>query len=158
MVLAARGFSENTNSGSSPLMSLFEGSRSVWTDRMLSVLRIVAGLLFFEHGMQKMFNLPPGQMKPVGFTLASQMGLAAILEVFGGACVLLGLLTRPWAFLLAGEMAVAYFQVHNKRSVFPIKNGGESVILFCFVFLYLIFAGAGPWSLDRLIARSKRAA
>lgn len=139
-------------------MSLFEGSSSIWTSRMLSLLRVVAGVLFLEHGAQKMFGVPHGPMPmhPVGLTLASQMGLAAILEVFGGFAIVVGLFTRPVAFLLAGEMAVAYFQVHNRRSGFPILNGGDNVVLFCFVFLYLVFAGAGIWSIDDVIARSRR--
>lgn len=136
-------------------MSLFEGSRSIWTDRMLSVLRIVVGLLFLEHGTQKMFGFPPSQMHPVGLTIASQFGIAAILEVFGGACIVLGLLTRPVAFLLAGEMAVAFFQAHFPRSVFPIKNGGEPPVLFCFIYLYFMLAGGGAWSLDRLLSRRR---
>jgi putative oxidoreductase len=123
---------------------------------MLSVLRIVAALLFIEHGTQKLFGWPPGQMPRGTLNLVSQVGLAGILETFGGLALLLGVFTRPVAFLLAGEMAVAYFTAHFPRSFFPIKNGGESPVLFCFIWLFLMVAGAGPWSVDRLIANSKR--
>lgn len=122
---------------------------------MLSILRIVVGLLYFEHGTQKVFDLPPAG-GPHAYHLVSQMGLAGILETFGGLAILFGVLTRPVAFILAGEMAWAYFQVHIRRSVFPINNRGDNVVLFCFVFLYLVLAGGGPWSVDGLIARSKR--
>jgi putative oxidoreductase len=121
---------------------------------MLSVLRIVAGLLFMLHGTQKLFGFPPGQM-PGTVELMSQMGLAGILEVFGGAAIVLGLLTRPVAFLLSGEMAVAYFQAHFPRGFYPTSNGGDPAVLYCFIFLYFVFAGAGAWSIDAMIARSK---
>ncbi|HVX41366.1 MAG TPA: DoxX family protein [Gemmatimonadaceae bacterium] len=139
-------------------MSMFEPADRFWSSRMLSVLRIVAGLLFFEHGLQKMFGFPPGSGPHPAYVLVSEMGLAGLLETFGGAALLLGLFTRPVAFLLSGEMAVAYFQVHIRRSVYPIENRGENVILFCFVFLYLVFAGAGAWSFDAMLARRKRRA
>jgi len=122
---------------------------------MLSVLRIVVGLLYFEHGTQKVWNLPP-LGPPHVFHLMSQQGLAGVLETVGGLAILIGLFTRPVAFVLAGEMAWAYFQVHIRRSLFPIDNRGDSVVLFCFVYLYLVFAGAGSWSVDALVARSKR--
>lgn len=122
---------------------------------MLSVLRIVVGILYFEHGTQKVFDLPP-LGTPHVYHLVSQQGLAGILETVGGFAILLGAFTRPVAFVLAGEMAVAYFQIHIRRSYFPINNRGDNVVLFCFVFLYLVFKGPGPWSIDALIARSKR--
>jgi len=122
---------------------------------MLSILRIVVGLLYFEHGTQKVFDLPPAG-GPHVYHLLSQTGLAGILETFGGLAILFGLLTRPVAFILCGEMAWAYFQVHIHRSVFPINNRGDNVVSFCFVFLYLVFAGGGSWSIDSVIARSKR--
>ena len=122
---------------------------------MLSILRIVVGLLYFEHGTQKVFDLPPSG-GPHVYHLLSQTGLAGILETFGGLAILFGLLTRPVAFILCGEMAWAYFQVHIHRSVFPINNRGDNVVSFCFVFLYLVFAGGGSWSIDSVIARSKR--
>jgi putative oxidoreductase len=132
-------------------MSMFEGSRSVWTSRMLSVLRIVAAFTFLLHGTQKLFDWPVPSQSPI--ELMSQRGLAGVLEAFGGGLLMLGLLTRPVAFLLAGEMAVAFFQVHFPRGFLPIKNGGDNAVLFCFIFLYLVFAGAGPWSIDHLIAK-----
>jgi putative oxidoreductase len=122
---------------------------------MLSVLRIVAALLFFEHGTQKLFDLPPAKVAMV-FDIASRNGVAGVLETFGGFALLIGLFTRPIAFLLAGEMAVAYFTVHFPRSFYPILNGGDNVVLFCFVFLYLVFAGAGVWSVDAVLDASRR--
>ena len=106
-------------------MSMFEPGSPRWTSRMLSVFRIVVGLLFMLHGTQKMFGFPPSNMPPMPFNLMSQLGLAGVLEVFGGALIVLGFLTRPVAFLLAGEMAVAYFQAHFPRSIYPTSNGGE---------------------------------
>lgn len=124
---------------------------------MLSVLRIVVGILYFEHGTQKIFDIPPSAGPgPHVYHLVSLNGLAGILETFGGLAILLGLLTRTVAFILAGEMAVAYFKVHVWRSIFPINNRGDNVVLFCFVFLLLVMAGGGPWSIDALIARSRR--
>lgn len=115
-------------------MSIFESSRSEWTSRMLSVLRIVVGILYFEHGTQKMFDIPPSTAPgPHVYHLVSLNGLAGVLETFGGLAILVGLLTRPVAFVLAGEMAVAYFKVHIWRSIFPINNRGDNVVLFCFV-------------------------
>lgn len=137
-------------------MSIFERSNSAWTGRMLSVLRMVVGLLFMEHGMQKLFGWPVPMPMPIALT--SQMGLAGVLETFGGAAIVLGLLTRPVAFLLAGEMAVAYFQAHFPRSFYPIKSMGELPVFFCFTYLYFMLAGGGPWSLDALIAASRRGA
>lgn len=125
---------------------------------MLSVVRIVAGLLFIEHGTQKLFGFPPSAGARMPLELISQSGLAGIIETFGGLAILLGFLTRPVAFVLAGEMAVAYFQIHIRRAFFPIQNGGDNAVLFCFFYLYLVFAGAGAWSLDHLIAQSKTSA
>ena len=113
----------------------------------LGVLRIVTALLFIEHGTMKLFGFPAA-MEGGNVALFSLIGLAAILELVGGALLLVGLFTRPVAFLLAGEMAVAYWMAHAPQNVFPILNGGESAILFCFVFLYLVFAGPGAFSLD----------
>ena len=113
---------------------------------MLSVLRIVAALIFLLHGPQKLFGWPPSpRPSPEWF---SMLGVAAILEMVGGAMLLLGFLTRPVAFVLSGLMAFAYFIAHAPRSIFPTVNGGDAAILFCFLFLYLVFAGPGPWSLD----------
>ena len=122
----------------------------VWQPRMLSVLRIVAGLMFMEHGMGKLFGFPSAAMHPQFLTL---LWFAGIIECFGGALVALGLFTRAAAFLLSGEMAVAYFMAHAPKSFFPLVNGGDAAVLYCFVFLYLFVAGGGAWSLDRLRAR-----
>lgn len=123
-----------------------------WAPRALSVLRIVVALLFIEHGTQKLFSfpVPPPFPNPAAFTL---LWYAAVLETVGGGLVLLGLFTRPVAFILCGQMAVAYFMAHFPRGFFPAVNGGEGAILYCFVFLYLAAAGAGAWSVDRLIGR-----
>ena len=137
-------------------MSIFQASRSVWTGRMLSVLRIVTGLVYIPHGTQKLFVWPVAAKPLVPVELMSQAGLAGVLETFGGLAILLGFGTRPVAFLLAGEMAVAFFQVHYPRAFLPIQNGGDNAVLFCFIFLYLIFAGAGPWSVDNAIANRQR--
>jgi putative oxidoreductase len=119
---------------------------TVWAPRLLSVLRIMAALLFMAHGTMKLFGFPDsGRPGPELFSL---MGFAGTLEVVGGALLVIGLFTRPVAFILSGMMAVAYFMAHAPQDFFPIKNGGESAILFCFVFLYLVAAGAGSWSVD----------
>jgi putative oxidoreductase len=123
---------------------------------LLSVMRIVLGLLFATHGSQKLFGFPPGGMgggHPVEWI--SMPGCAGILECFGGALIVLGLFTRPVAFILSGEMAVAYFMVHAKRAMLPIANGGELAVVYCFVFFYLSGSGGGSFSLDRLLQRSK---
>jgi len=113
----------------------------------LAMLRIVAALLFIEHGTAKLFGFP-ATTTPMSPPLFSLMGVAGVLETFGGALVLIGLLTRPVAFILSGMMAVAYFMAHAPQSVYPLNNGGDAAILFCFVFLYLVFAGPGAWSVD----------
>ena len=116
-----------------------------WAPRMLSILRIVSALIFMAHGTQKILGFPASAMRP---ELLSLSGIAGLLELVGGALLLVGLFSRPVAFLLSGEMAVAYFIAHAPKSPFPALNGGDAAILFCFVFLYLAAAGAGPWSLD----------
>ena len=137
--------------------SVFEAASTSWSERVLSVLRIFAAFLFVQHGTQKLFHLPasgpPGPVEP--FTLLSLTGIAGILEFFGGAMLLVGLLTRPVAFLLAGEMAVAYFKSHAPRAFLPIVNRGELAALFCFLFLYFSLAGAGAWSIDNWIRRRR---
>lgn len=122
---------------------------SGWAPRLQSVLRIVAAGTFMLHGTMKLFAFPVG-IPPHGGTvpLMSELGLAAILETFGGGLLLAGLFTRPIALLLAGEMAVAYFQFHFPRGFWPVMNGGMEAVLFCFVWLYFSAAGAGPWSVD----------
>ncbi|WP_406856253.1 DoxX family protein [Alsobacter sp. KACC 23698] len=125
---------------------MIETSRlAAWSPRMLSVLRIMTGLLFLEHGTQKILHFPAGGNSPA---LASLSGMAGVLELVGGLLIVLGLFTRPAAFVLSGQMAVAYFLAHAPRNFFPVNNGGDAAILYCFVFLYLVFAGAGPWSVD----------
>jgi putative oxidoreductase len=122
---------------------------------MLSILRIVAALLFIEHGTQKLFSFPAPPMPGFHLELASRTGVAGVLETFGGLAILLGLFTRPVAFLLAGEMAVAYFTSHFPKSFYPIINRGDPAVLFCFLYLYLMLAGAGAWSVDAMMARSR---
>jgi putative oxidoreductase len=118
-----------------------------WAPRLRSIFRIVLALLFLAHGLVKLFGFPVGA-QPGQVPLASLFGIAAILELVGGAALLVGLFTRPVAFLLSGQMAIAYFMVHAPQSFFPVLNGGELAIIYCFAFLYLASAGAGPWSLD----------
>jgi putative oxidoreductase len=122
------------------------GLTDAWAPRLLSVLRIVAGLCFLEHGTQKFLAFPP--RTGAAPELMSLMGVQGCLEVAGGLLILLGLFTRPVAFVLAGDMAAAYFISHFPRNLFPALNGGDAAILYCFIFLYLVAAGAGPWSVD----------
>jgi putative oxidoreductase len=122
---------------------------SARTPQLLSVLRIVAAVMFILAGTTKLFAFPAG-IPPNGGTvsLMSELGIGAVLEVFGGALLVLGLFTRPVAFLLSGEMAVAYFQFHFPHNFWPVINGGVPAVLYCFLWLYFSAAGAGPWSLD----------
>ena len=122
-----------------------------WTPRLQSVLRIVAAFLFMLHGTQKWLSFPVPRPSPT--VLWSLGGVAGLLELVGGFLLLLGLFTRPVAFLLSGLMAFAYFIAHAPRDFWPIVNGGELAALYCFVFFYLAAAGGGPWSLDRLRRR-----
>lgn len=123
---------------------------TVWAPRVLSVLRIVAALLFFEHGTTKLLGFPPSDHSPEFLSLS---WIAGALELVGGAFLIVGLFTRPVAFILSGEMAFAYWMAHMPRSPFPVVNAGDAAILYCFVFLYLALAGGGPWSLDALRRR-----
>jgi len=125
-----------------------------WAPELLSLLRIVAALAFITAGTSKLFAFPVG-MPPNGSTAVfpSQIWIGAFLEVAGGLLMLVGLFTRPVAFVLAGEMAVAYFQFHFPQSFWPTVNGGISSMLYCFVWLYISAAGPGPWSLDALRRR-----
>lgn len=124
-----------------------------WAPRLLSVLRIVAALIFLEHGTSKLLGFPPpmGGAGPAAFTLGWYAG---VLELVGGLLLVLGLFTRPVAFILSGEMAFAYWLAHAPRSPFPVLNGGDAAILYCFVFLYLFVAGAGAWSVDDMRTKS----
>lgn len=118
-----------------------------WSPRVRSILRIVAALLFMEHGLMKLFHFPaaqPGAPDPLPTLLMA----AAIIEVVGGALVALGLFTRLAALICSGEMAVAYFMAHGSNGFWPALNGGDAAILFCFIFLYFAFAGPGEWSID----------
>lgn len=137
-------------------MSIFEPASPSWTSRMLAVFRIVSVLVFMSAGTMKLFGYPPMPAGSPPIELLSQMGLGGILEVFGGFLILIGFLTRPVAFILSGEMAVAYFQFHFPQSFFPTVNMGIPAIVYCFFFLYLVFAGPGAWSVDGAIARSKK--
>ena len=120
--------------------------------RLLAVLRIVTGLLFLQHGSAKLLGVPHVAMFD-GVQLFSLMGLAGVLELVGGLLVAVGLFTRPAAFILSGEMAVAYFMAHAPHGFLPIANEGELAVMYCFVFLYLCVAGAGAFSIDA--ARNK---
>ncbi len=119
---------------------------TVWAPRLLGVLRIVAAILFIEHGTQKLFGIPtPAHGMPEALTL---LWFAGVLEVVGGFLILIGLFTRPVAFILSGQMAVAYWMAHAPQHLFPALNGGDAAILFCFLFLYLVAAGPGAFSVD----------
>ena len=124
-----------------------------WADRLLSVMRIAVALAFMQHGTSKLFGFPASLGSPDALTLP--LGL---LETIGGAMLVLGLFTRPLAFVLAGQMAVAYWWghwwAHPERSFFPMVNHGEGAMLYCFVFLYLAAAGGGAWSLDAKLGRA----
>jgi putative oxidoreductase len=130
-----------------------------FTDATLALLRFMAGWMFMQHGVQKLFGWLGGWRGEPGATapLFSQPGLAGVLEVFGGALIVLGLFTRPVAFLLSGMMAVAYFQSHAPDGFWPLQNRGELAALYCFVFLYFSARGAGPYSVDGIIAKRRRA-
>lgn len=128
---------------------------AVWTPRLLSILRIVIGFLFLQHGTAKLFGVPHIAMFD-GLQLVSLLGLAGILELAGGLLILIGLFTRPVAFVLSGEMAVAYFMAHAPHGFLPILNQGELAVVYCFVFLYLSLAGAGAYSVDAIHSTGKR--
>ncbi len=124
-----------------------------WRGKILSVLRIVSAALMMQHGGQKVLGFPaPAKME---FVLLSQIGLAGILELVGAGLLLIGLFTRSMAFVLSGLMAVAYFIGHASGGFWPMVNGGELAVLYCFVYLYFVFAGGGDWSVDRLLSKRK---
>jgi putative oxidoreductase len=118
-----------------------------WEPQLLSIFRIVVALLFLQHGMAKLFHFPHVAMFD-GIQIASMMGVAGIIELVGGVLLLIGLFSSIAAFILSGEMAVAYFMVHVPQGFFPILNGGEGAVFYCFAFLFLAAAGPGPWSVD----------
>jgi len=119
---------------------------TIWAPRVRSVLRIIAGLLLLEHGTQKYFNFPPSDYFANG--LDNLMRVAGGIELIGGILLIIGLFSRPAAFICSGFTAAAYFMGHMPDGFYPANNGGDAAILFCFVFLYFVFAGPGPWSVD----------
>ena len=125
----------------------FDAIGAAWAPRLLSILRIMAGLMLLEHGTAKLLKFPVVATM-ANLNLSSMPGIAGFFELIGGALLLVGLFTRPVAFILSGMTAVAYFTAHAPRGFFPILNGGELAALYCFAFLYLAAAGPGPWSLD----------
>jgi putative oxidoreductase len=125
---------------------------AVWSERVLSVLRIITALLFLQHGLTKLVGFPHVAMFD-HLQLFSLEGAAGAIEIVGSLLLLVGLFSRPVAFVMSGEMAIAYFMAHAPRGFFPLLNQGELAILYCFVFLYIAFAGGGSWSLDKLIAK-----
>jgi putative oxidoreductase len=127
-------------------------SFSAWQPRALAILRIVAGLCFLAHGVVKLFGFPEGA-QPGQQEIASLMGIGGLLEVVGGALIMIGLFTRPTAFVMSGMMAVAYWMFHAPQSPFPVVNGGDAAILYCFVFLYFVTSGPGAWSVDGMRKR-----
>lgn len=123
---------------------------TVWAPRVLSILRIVAALIFFAHGSAKLFGFPSADFSPEFLSLPWTAG---VIEVVGGGLLVVGLFTRSSALVLSGLMAFAYWMIHAPRSPYPLTNGGDAAILFCFVFLYIALAGGGPWSLDAIFRR-----
>ena len=126
-----------------------------WRPQFLSILRIVTALLFIVHGTSKILGIPDTSMSfPPPWTL---FWIAGMLELVGGLLLLVGFLSRPVAFMLAGEMAIAYWMIHAPESIYPVVNRGEAAVLFCFIFLYIFFAGAGPWSIDCWLQKRREA-
>jgi putative oxidoreductase len=134
-------------------MADLEHKLSAWAPRLLSVMRIVIAFTFMAHGTQKLFGFPPSAQPGPSPAMMSLPGIAGVLEFVGGALLLVGLFTRPVAFVLSGLMAVAYFMAHAPQGFWPIVNRGELAVVYCFVFLYLAAAGGGPWSLDAILRR-----
>jgi putative oxidoreductase len=139
-----------------PPMSIFEPAPQPWPDRVLAFIRIISGLIFVTAGTTKLLGFPPSPFPAPPIELMSQIGIGALMEMIGGALIVVGLFTRPVAFLLSGEMAVAHFQFHAPGSFWPTVNMGTSAILFSFLFLYLFVAGPGSWSIDAILARRGR--
>ena len=128
------------------------GTAAKWTPNFLSLLRMASGLLFFQHGAEKIWGFEGGR---IDHNFGTMHGFAGPLEVAGGTLIFLGLVTRTAAFILCGEMAVAYFKSWAPRGFWPINNGGEEAVIFCFIYLWLVTAGPGPWSLDHMIWRKR---
>jgi putative oxidoreductase len=126
-----------------------------WAPHMLSLCRVIIALLFLEHGLQKLYGFPPGGGGP--FSPGSLMGVAGIIEFVGGILLLVGLRVHLVSFILAGEMAVAYFIAHAHGSFYPVVNHGELAVLYCFIFLYFAVAGGGLWSIDYLRRKATQA-
>lgn len=128
---------------------------SGYSGQLLSVLRIVSALIFIAHGTTKLFGFPATEMFATPPEPMTLMWFGGILETFGGALLLIGLFTRPVAFVLSGMMAVAYWMFHAPQSPYPVQNGGDAAILYCFVFLYIAAAGGGAWAADNLLGKKK---
>jgi putative oxidoreductase len=134
-------------------MAINESFLSNWAPRLLSVLRITTAFTFMQHGSAKLLGFPKVEMF-ANLQFWSLYGLAGVLELFGGLLLLIGLFSRPVAFILSGMMAVAYFMAHSVPFFSPMLNRGEAAYLFCFVFLYIAAAGPGPWSIDAMRGRA----
>jgi len=119
---------------------------SAYTPQALAVLRIIAALLFIAHGSQKLLGFPAAEFSPPMFSI---FWISGVIEIVAGLMILFGFFTRPAAFIASGTMAVAYWMVHAPSNFFPVNNGGDAAILFCFVFLFLVFAGPGAWSVNK---------
>jgi putative oxidoreductase len=132
-------------------IGMIESSLARWSSELLSIFRIMTAFTFMQHGTQKMFGFPAEARVP--FEFFTRNGVAGLLEVFGGLLMLFGLFTRPVAFVLSGLMAFAYFLVHAPRGFWPLPNGGDLAVMYCFAFLYMAAAGAGKWSLDNVWRR-----
>lgn len=124
-----------------------------FSPQLLSALRIVSGLLFLAHGTAKLLGFPATEMFAQPPEMGSLIWIAGVIELVGGALIALGLFTRPAAFVCSGQMAAAYFIGHASQAMYPVQNGGDAAILFCFVFLYIAAAGPGPWSADSVIGK-----
>ena len=146
LLAALAAFAASANAAA--ITSGLDAALDPYRPYMLSILRIMVGLLYLQHGTAKIFNFPPQNDMPA---YPKPEWFAGRIELVGSTLMVLGLLTRPVAFVLSGEMAFAYFMSHRPRGFFPLLNGGEPAVLFCFVFLYLVFAGGGPLSLDALL-------
>jgi putative oxidoreductase len=130
-----------------------ESTLNKYQPQVLSLLRIIVGLVFLQHGMQKWFGVPVANPNFANITLMSMVGIAGLIEIVAGSLITVGLFTRAAAFIASGEMAFAYFISHFPRGMTPMANNGSLAVLYCWVFLYLVFAGAGIWSLDYILRK-----